>query len=131
MTTEISIYEKGNITITNQRAIFSGKTYAVSNITSVEAKTIQPSSCLEAAAFTLGGSMLIFALLNLSKNWQMLIVAAVIIAAAVAMHRSSKPHYAVSLTTASGEVQAYTSFDQQHIQQIIQALNTAITTPRT
>jgi len=42
------------------------------------------------------------------------------------MNRSAKPTYTVSLTTASGEVKACESHDQQTIRQIIESLNTAI-----
>jgi hypothetical protein len=61
MTDEKAIYEQGTIKITNLRAVFGDKTYAMSNITSVEKGTkADNSGCVVAAMVLIGILMVVF-----------------------------------------------------------------------
>jgi hypothetical protein len=126
MTEEITILESGKIKITNLRAVFAEKTYSVSNITSVETKQINPSGCLP---FGLVVASIIFFMLgvtDLKENWQFILFALLSFGLFIVLYRGSKPSWAVSLTTASGEVKAYESPKQDEIKKIVDALNNAI-----
>lgn len=135
MSEETTIYDKNGIKITNLRAVFGEKTYSVANITSVEAKTIPPST---GCAFTILVGGIIAIIIGISKafpntqsfgahpDYSILILGILAIVSFVIMNRSAKNAYAVSLTTASGEVRAYESNDQQTIKTIVESLNTAI-----
>lgn len=59
-------------------------------------------------------------------NYSVLITGIVAIGLFFLINRTAKPTYAVSLTTASGEVRAYESDDQTTIKTIVESLNTAI-----
>lgn len=124
---ETPIYEKADIKITNLRAVFGAKTYSISNITSVEAQRIDPSGCAP-AFFILGGILLtaVGAMAAMDGSYGILIFGLCLLIPGYFISRQQKPSYAVSLTTASGEVKAYTSENQETIQEIVNALNEAI-----
>ena len=126
MNEETTIYQQGSIKITNLRAIFAEKTYSISNITAVETKTIEPNKNLEFVLLFAGLSMFVCGVTDPSKNIQWLIFGVLALVIFYFMYRASRSTYAVNITTASGEVKAYTSQDQAAIQTIVQALNTAI-----
>lgn len=126
MSEEVTIYEQNGIKITNLRAVFGEKTYSVANITSVEAKTIQPSTGLAFTIFVIGLLLFFAGVADLKENLGLIIWALGCFVIFFFMNRSAKPTYSVSLTTASGEVKAYESPDQQIIKTIVQSLNTAI-----
>lgn len=123
---ELPIYEKGDIKITNLRAVFGAKTYSISNITSVERKRIEPNGCLSFGLVVFGVGLILVAFINLKQNWQNIIFGGILVAAGFAMSKAQKASYAVALTTASGEIKAYTSDHEESIKEIIVALNNAI-----
>jgi len=126
MTEEKVIYEQGNIKITNLRAVFGEKTYAMSNITSVEQGTKQPSGCFS-FSFLIGGVFLIiFAFRSIEENWGMLALGIIVGIVGIVTLRYQKPEYVVQFGSASGEIKAYTSLNQDEIKQIVQAINEAI-----
>jgi len=126
MIEEITIYEKGTIKITNLRAIFAGKTYSVSNITSVESVKIEPGHGLEFICLLAGMAFAVIGAVDLKNNMQFFIYAAIAFALFYFIKRSSSPTWSVNLTTAAGEVKALTSPDQQEIAKIVESLNSAI-----
>jgi uncharacterized membrane protein YiaA len=126
MSEETTIYEQHSIKITNLRAVFGEKTYSVANITSVEAKTIAPSMGLAFIIFVVGIVLFLVGVANFKENLSYIIWSIGCFVLFYFMNRSAKPTYTVSLTTASGEVKATESGDQQTIKQIVEALNTAI-----
>lgn len=137
-TEEKSIYEAADIKVTNLRAVFGAKTYAVSNISAVETETKPPPQFIPAVMAMIGGIMLLIfvsslfgnntynAALNRSVNWNNLIFGAIFLAAGLGILRVSKPTYIVKISTASGEVRAYESGDKESIEKIVESLNTAI-----
>jgi hypothetical protein len=127
---EIPLYDQNGIKITNLRAVFGEKTYAVANITSVETVTLQPNGCLPAGLIIIGILMaMVGGLPYLSTgdgSLGMLVIGLLFAGGGIGIMRTSKPSYAVSLTTASGEVKAYTHEDLTVIRAMVEALNTAI-----
>ncbi len=126
MTEEITILESGKIKITNLRAVFGNKTYSVSNITSVETQKINPSGCLPFGFAVTSIILLMLGLTDIKENYQFIFYALLSFGLFIVMYRGSKPSWAVSLTTASGEVKAYESAKEDEIKKIVEALNNAI-----
>ena len=126
MSEETTIYESEGIKVTNLRAVFAEKTYSVANITSVETKEIAPSGCLPIGLVIFGIFSIIGGISSFQDNWAWLIWGAIAIGLFVAVNKNSRSSWAVNLTTASGEVKAYTSQDQETIKKIVDALNDAI-----
>lgn len=129
MSKESTIYETGDIKITNLRAVFGNKTYSVSNITSVEKKVIAASGCGPLLLIGLGIAFVVSgATRTYNDSWPITVVIGIIIFSLGAKAaRSEKPTYSVSLTTAGGEVKAFESTDEAVILSVVGALNDAIT----
>lgn len=125
---EVSIYEKADIKITNLRAVFGPKTYSISNITSVEGQRIEPSGCLLFFFIITGILFSAIGLPNIIDNqfYGFCVIGILMFGLAFIVFKSSKPTFAVNLTTASGEIKAYTSDNQESILEIVNALNDAI-----
>ena len=126
MSEETTIYDKNNIKITNLRAVFGGKTYSVSNITSVESKRIEPSGCLPIGLSISGSLFILVGVYNIKYEPGILMLGVLAFVLLFFSNRASKPTWSVTLTTAAGEVKACTSPDQQTIKQIVEAINNAI-----
>lgn len=124
---EVTIYEKNDIKITGLRAVFGAKTYAISNITSVELKRVDGNGCMPAGLITLGALLFFYGIPRLlDANFSWVIIGAISFGIGFAIHKTNKPSFAVSLTTASGEIKAYTSDSQETITEIVKSLNDAI-----
>lgn len=124
---ETVIYEKNNVKITNLRAVFSEKTYPISNITSVGSKRIEDGSCLPFSLFIIGVLLLMVGVLKvLDGIYSYLLYSALFLGLGFFLHRSRRPTFAVGITTASGEIKALTSPDEMVIKEIVEALNNAI-----
>jgi hypothetical protein len=129
MTDETVILETGTIKITNVRAVFGSKTYAVSNITSVDAKAISPSGCAPIALIVIGAGFGISAAFRASTTdswWVTLLIGVAFMALGFRTAAKAVEDYSVNLTTAGGEVTAYQSKDKAEIQKIVAALNEAM-----
>lgn len=134
MTEAEVIYEQGNIKITNLRAIFGRKTYPVSNISAVKTETKPPSKLLPILFMITGGARLLEFAVSLYSNfnnanpidwWSLFLGIGFLVGGAYIM-RASQDERIVKVVTASGETKAYSSPDKQHIDKIIESLNTAI-----
>lgn len=126
MTEETIIFQNGDIKITNLRAVFGEKTYSVSNITSVEAAKINPSSCLPMSVFLLGIFLILIGIVDIKQNFSYILFGALAFVIFYFLNKVSSPSWAVSITTAAGEIKAYKSTDQESIKKIVDALNNAI-----
>lgn len=126
--TETTLYNHAEVQITSLRAVFGAKTYAISNITSVEGQKIEPSGCFPISLAILGGALTLFGALAAFADggFGMLMFGLLLLIPGVAIYRSAKPSFAVNITTSAGEVKAYTSNDWETIRQIVEALNNAI-----
>ena len=131
MSEETTIYEDGDIKITNLRAIFGAKTYAVSNISAVEMRSKAPSP-FPALIGLLGGVLLLLSLPSFfnnrtwDNNWTLLVIGLILIFFSVMSIRAAKTEYTIAFSSSSGEIKAFQSYDKEEIDEILQALNDAI-----
>ena len=123
---EITYFQEGNVTITNARAILAGTTYVIANTTSVSMLEINPNITIPIAAGLIGA---IIGLCSFSMKEQInvgVIIGLLVIIFGCYIFFTTKPRYAVQIVSAAREVNALTSRDKDHIQKIVNALNTAI-----
>jgi hypothetical protein len=127
MPEEKVIYQQRNIKITNLRAVFGDKTYAMSNITSVEKLSDTPTGAFGWLFLVLGLIVGMIALLaDATYKLPMFLLAAMMIIGGVGTLKPGKPEYIVQFGSASGEIKAYTSTDHKEIEAIVAAINEAI-----
>ena len=110
---------RGDVSVSNSRFIVSGKTYAMSNVTSVKSGVKEPER---------GGSVilvLVGLLCLLGSGW-VFVVGLVLIGLGIMAWYGAKAHYLVILNTSAGENQALVSEDKSYIEDVISALNEAI-----
>ena len=136
------IFRSNNITITDRRAIFSGKTYAMSNVTSVCAKTNYPDTSGATVLMLLGIVLSFLGIMfgiagmsnsgtsNLSGGFISLLVGIGLFMIAIWIRRNSKCTYKVVISSASGEADAFSSYSQSLIYEIVEAINKAIVMQR-
>lgn len=126
---ETVIYESNGVKITNLRAVFGAKTYSISNITSVESKTIEPNGCVTGVLVMVGVFMIMFGIVSIVNKdplWALLVLGLFFAGGGFALYRTAKPTYSVNLTTSAGEVRAHDSYEWSEIGPIVEALNNAI-----
>lgn len=126
MKEEIPIYNQGDIKITNLRAVFGNKTYSMSNITSVEKSKAPDSNGCLVLGLILGGILAVMFSFADGISWGILILGVLAAGLGVFVSRTTKPEYVVQFGSASGEVKAYKSTNQDEIKQIVEAINQAI-----
>lgn len=111
-------FEKGNITVSNSRFIVEGQTYAMGNVTSVKTGIEEANKGVGILIGIIG----LFVLFSAeSILWGMIILVIGILA-----FIGAKNKYSVVLSTSSGENQALTSEDKEHIESVVSALNESI-----
>ena len=127
MTEEKVIYEQGNIKITNLRAVFGDKTYAISNITSVTKKEkTNLSAFLPVAIIVVGIAFISFAFFNEVINWIAIGFGVLMVVGGYFVAMLLKTEYFVQIGSASGEEQAYKSKSIVKVMDIVRAINQAI-----
>ena len=127
MTEEKVIYEQGDIRITNLRAIFGNKTYAISNITSVTKKEkTNLSAFLPVAIIVVGIAFISFAFFNQIINWTAIWFGVLMVVGGYFVAMLLKTEYFVQIGSASGEEQAYKSKSIVKVTDIVRAINQAI-----
>lgn len=127
MTEEKVIYEKSDIRITNLRAIFGDKTYAISNIISVTKKErTNLSAFLPVAIIVLGIAFISFAFFNEVINWTAIWFGVFMVIGGYFVAMLLKTEYFVQIGTASGEEQAYKSKSIVKVTDIVRAINQAM-----
>lgn len=127
MAEEKVIYEQGNIKITNLRAIFGDKIYAVSNITSVTRKEkTNLSAFLPVVIIVVGIAFISLALFNDVINWAIILYGIFMIIGGYFLALLLHTEYSVQIGSAAGETQAYTSKSITKVTEIVQAINTAM-----
>lgn len=126
MTEEKVIYEQGNIKITNMRAIFGDKTYAISNITSVTKKEkTNLFAFLPVGIIVFGLAFMIFAFFN-HVNWAMILFGVFMVVGGYFVAMLLKTEYFVQIGSASGEEQAYKSKSIAKVTEIVKAVSQAM-----
>ena len=127
MTEEKVIYEQGDIRITNLRAIFGAKTYAISNIMSVTKKErTNLSAFLPVVIIVLGIAFISFAFFNEVINWIAIGFGVLMVVGGYFVAMLLKTEYFVEIGSASGEEQAYHSKSIVKVTDIVRAINQAI-----
>jgi hypothetical protein len=131
VSTEQTVFEEGNIKITNLRAVIGAKTYSMSNITSVNLARRDPSGCVT-LTLIFGGILAVLVSISLiikeplGDGWGWLIGGALAAFLGFLLHRSAKPSFIVQIGSASGEIKALDSQDEGQIRKIVNAMNEAI-----
>jgi Family of unknown function (DUF6232) len=124
MTTEKTYSQQGDITVTSARFIVGSQTFAMRNITSVQIVENKPNNPYPGYLMIIG---CVTALIGFSNSSISAGILGLVIAAAGvywAWHQTST--FSVVLTTAAGEVSAYTSQNRKFIATIVEALNLSI-----
>ncbi|MDQ3004590.1 MAG: DUF6232 family protein [Chloroflexota bacterium] len=127
MTEEKVIYEQGDIKITNLRAIFGDKTYAISNITSVTKKEkTNLSAFLPVAMIVVGIAFISFAFFEKVINWIAIGFGVLMVVGGYFVAMLLKTEYFVQIGSASGEEQANKSKSIAKVTEIVKAVNQAM-----
>ena len=129
--TEIVYYTDDAVTVTNARAMFRGKTYALANVTSVEMVIKQPENQYVAILLIAIGLVLVLGAVVIIGSLSIGTVAGLLFSGVIAglfgvwIMRHEKPSYIVRISSSSREADALISEDQQYIQNIVKAVNEA------
>lgn len=128
---EKTYYQSTNVLITSTRVEMAGKTFVMSNITSVSLATIPPSSGCATLLLGMGVIMLLIGLIGvMGGDFDSLVISVVGVAIlglpGLLWLRSLKTEYAVNLSSASGETRAMQSGDRKQIEEIVAAIKEAI-----
>ena len=127
MTEEKVIYEKSDVKITNLRAIFGDKTYAISNITSVTRREkTNLSAFLPVAIIVLGIAFISLTFFNEVINWATILYGIIMVVGGYFLALLLNTEYFVQIGGASGEIRAYTSKSIAKVTEIVQAINQAM-----
>jgi hypothetical protein len=112
-------YQDTNVTVTQSRFIANGKTYAMSNISSVAIFKKVKSRLFQILLIIVG-----LAVCFTSNDAKILgfVIAAI---GCLALY-FTKDEYSVRITSNAGEADGFISKDQQYIQKIVTAVNDAI-----
>lgn len=121
MSEEKVYLKQGDVTVTNTRVVISGKTYAMTNITSVTMGKQSASILPPFIAITVG---VIIAAIVGGTIGNLIAVASII--GGIVLFITRKPNYVVRIGSASGEADALESQDQDNVQKIVNAVNEAI-----
>lgn len=120
------ILENGNVRITNLRATFGAKTYALSGVTSVEMAVKPPATRWSFALLLVGIMLVAVAFTSISDYVSCLAVGAIFVLGGGMGLFTAKPKYVVRIASASGETDALISEDKTYIEGIVNAMNQAI-----
>jgi hypothetical protein len=115
--TEKTFLSTQGATVTNTRIIVPGKTYAMAGITSVRSTVIGAKRGFP-ILIALAGIFLFFV--------QQPVWGIIFLVGGIAWAFALKDTHAVAINSASGEIQAVVSKDEEYIASIVQAVNEAI-----
>ncbi len=119
MSDEKSYYAKGNISVTSTRVVLGGKTYALSNITSV-ALGKKTGSILPPFGLIAVGAIIAAIVGGSFGNF--IAIAAIVGGFVWLVYVIAKPYYVVKIGSASGETDVFHSKNQAEIQEIVNAI---------
>ncbi len=133
MQDESVFLNSGNVYVSNARVTIGGTTYATANLTSVEGRVAPPKRGCALALIIFGGIALAggcMAVLSdpnsVGNSLGSCALSVAIIAAGVVWFKALKPTYRVLLASASGQVEALSSKDEELIDSVIAAINAAM-----
>ena len=123
---EVNYYQDGTVTITNARAVLGGKTYAMSNITSV-AMGAKPANVQPGIVVALIGLAIAACSLSAGNSGAVgVIFGILVLVGGIALAVMAKASYIVRIGSASGETDGLVSNDTEYVQKIVNAVNEAI-----
>lgn len=129
---EVFYLQNDDVTVTSTRILISGKTYALSNVTSVMLAVTPPNKdfalVIGCAGTFFGVAVLGIALLLSFDSGKIFGIFVVIVSLAIAFDeaRKQKTKYFVRLGSASGESNALWAHDETYIRLIVDAINQAV-----
>lgn len=128
---ETTFFQDGNVLITNARAIFGNKTYAMSNITSVSTWQISKDEDRKVPGIVLLGGIGSVALgifMVSEMDMKLYLIGAGLLASVLGYfwYMSIKDDYSVRINTAGAENDAIKSPDNEWIDKIVTSMNDAI-----
>ena len=126
--TETTILKEGTVKITNLRAIIGAKTYAISDVTSVNMRIKEPKMFLPVFFMVnMGICSVLIAFSNREEYAQYLQTGLYLaIAGILLMLISSKTKYSVQITNETGELRILEANDRDYVERIVKAMNDAI-----
>jgi len=123
-------YDKFDVVITNTQIKLPGKIYPIGNITSVSKKLVPSQMGFFVFLILVGIAALISSIIGMAmKNYACaggLVFGAIMIIVGIIVIRARKHSYYVAFQTASGEIKALTSQDEEKIDEIVEAISKAI-----
>lgn len=127
---EITILKEGNAKITNLRAIIGMKTYAISNISSVNMRVSEPKMFIP-VFFTvnMGVCSVLIAISNMEAYAQCLQTGLYTgITGILLFIISRKTKYSVHITNSAGELRILEANDRDYVERIVKAIHEATVT---
>jgi hypothetical protein len=124
MSTERTYFQQGDVTVTSARFIVASQTFAMRNITSIQTVETEPDGRHPGYLMMFGFVIAVIGFANSSISAG--ILGLVIAAAGGYWAWQQTSTFSVVLTTAAGEVSAYTSQNRKFIATIVEALNLSI-----
>ena len=126
---EQTFYNQNGVQITSKRAVVTGKTYAMRNITSVTAAVI-PANRFAAIVLALLGLCTALCGFGGLDDGDMgagiLVTGVVLLGLGILIAVMKRTKYVVQLSSSSGEIKAYISTDRQVVEDMVAAFNEAI-----
>jgi len=125
---EITILKEGAVKITNLRAIIGTKTYAISDVTSVNMRIIEPKMFLPVFFMVnMGICSVLIGSSNMEEYARYLQTGLYLaIAGILLMLISSKTKYSVHIMNETGELRILDANDREYVERIVKAMNDAI-----
>lgn len=112
-------FENGKVTITESQFVVENQTFALNSIKAIKTGTIPPSR-------RLSGNTAIIGALCLSLDALFFVIGLMLLAVAGFLWKNGKTQHSIILTTASGDLQALASDNEEYINQVFSALNQAL-----
>ena len=125
---EITILKEGNVKITNQRVIIGTKTYAISNITSVNMRVNEPRMFLPVLIMVNMGICSVLIAISNMKEYAHYLQTGIYLAIAgiLMMLISRKTKYSVEIKSEMGEFRILEANDRDYVEKIVKAINELI-----
>jgi len=129
MEDEKTLFEKTGVKVTTKRAIIGAKTYAMSDITSVNMKSKAPSPVgfiMKMAGFPTLVCALVLWSSERGPAYTLLVIFLLLVVVGYFIYRNARTRYAVIIGSSSGESNALQSDDEAFIENVVTAVNDAI-----
>ena len=125
---ETTILKERNVRITNQKATFGAKTYAISNITSIHVDVREPNLFFPVLfAVNLGICLVLVALSVSQENSQFLQVGIYMVIAGILFFLiSRKTKYSVQIKNPVSELTVLETYDGNYAERVVKAMYEAI-----